>query len=479
MTFLKDTISWEERNRLIISDYQHDTAQKPYSSLNPEFIGIKDKGLFCMSDLEKFSAEKVFGTYSNETTFIVDGESVEFDSNKVYIDTSSRILYRYNGTALVKAAVWHDRGMVFTESFAFSIQKSAHKENMIITATAKYIGANAPTIQMAAMPNAGLVSLRYTMKYIIGVKDNYSTKEWRPYNLLFFQSRTYVKVTIPEGTTLLVDDFSNYYSNRKEVGTFPMLHYRSGNGLNQGLTAWEEAAKLGYEYIIVIPKRTADGKWVIYHDDADINAMYYENGTAVTGSQPIGNYTYAELMELDIAPGIGYGGNKIPLLEDFFALCAKRGIHPCFSVHPNFTTEEWAEVRALSDKWGVTKNLNIKSGYITPILATCYSVFGDDVESYYTDVNTNRNGVSETLGAIDSFGIDTKKVRVGIEYFHAYATEDKISAAVAAGLPVSVVTNAPNAQGEGGDTAEDILRWISMGVSGFTDTLNPSVGLNW
>ncbi len=482
-------LPFAERYKLMVTGFWQETNYKPYATLDPNYIGIRDVGIFQLSDVATYAAEMVFGTYVDATTFNVDSEPLETLSQyKAYIDNTTRTLYRWDGEALSKACMWTDRGVVFTKSFYFSIPKTWHKENMIVTASAKWVGTTAPTIRFIAAVDVGHNNNRcYTMPYIIGAKDNYSTKEWRPYNLLIHQEKTIVEVKIPSGTTLMVDEFTNYYSNRKERGTFPQFHFRSGNGLNQGLTAWEEAAKLGYEYIIVIPKRTADGKWVIFHDDGNINGMYREDGTSVSGSSPIGNYTYEELLQYDIANGLPWSGNKLPLLEDFFAMCAKRGIHPCFSVHPNFSTQEWEEVRELSDKWGVTKHLNIKAGFMRPVIANCYSVFGDNVESYMTDMNTaqgqterNTNPsvvVNETLGW--SVNIDKTKVRVGIEYFPAYATSTWISAAVEAGLSVGVVTSNPAADGTDGNTAADILNWIGMGVSSFTDLINPSVGLNW
>ena len=482
ITFAQSILPFAERYKLVVSSYWQETEVKPFATIDTQLLGTRDNGLFSISDLSEKAAVMVFGTYVSENNFNTGSEDDTYDINKVYIDSTTNVLYRYNGTAFVKAAVWPGRGKVFTQSFTFNILKSSHKENMIITATAKWVGETAPNIRMVTRPNGGQSYFKYTIQYIIGAKNNYSTKEWRPYNPLIHQDRIIVEVAIPAGTTLLVDEFCNYYSNRTEKGTYPQFHFRSGNGLNQGLTAWEEAAKLGYEYIIVIPKRTADGKWVVFHDDSDINSMYYEAGGHLTNSSAIGTYTYEQLMQYDIESGLVYRGNKLPLLENFFALCAKRGIHPCFSVHPNFTTAEWREVRSLADKWGVTKHLNLKAGYILGpecLINTAYPVFGNDIESYYVDINREGSGVSEVQNAISQFGIDTNKVRVGIEYFHAYATDANIQAARNAGIPVGVVLQNPNAAGVNGDTAANINHWIELGVSSFTDTCNPSVGLNW
>ncbi len=63
--------------------------------------------------------------------------------------------------------------------------------------------------------------------------------------------------------------------------------------------------------------------------------------------------------------------------------------------------------------------------------------------------------------------VDTTKVRVGIEYFAQYATDERINEAISSGLPVSVVGT------------ENYEHFVSLGVSEFTDMSNPSYGLNW
>jgi hypothetical protein len=150
-----------------VSGFWQETDSKPYSMLDSNYIGVRDKGIFQLSDLNNYSAELVFGTYVDDETFTVDNNNVELDKYKAYIDISSNILYRWNGVGLVKACMWTDRGKVFTQSFSFEVLKTWHKENMIVTATAKWTGENPPAIRLiAAAATANNNTRKYTMKYI-------------------------------------------------------------------------------------------------------------------------------------------------------------------------------------------------------------------------------------------------------------------------------------------------------------------------
>ena len=276
--------------------------------------------------------------------------------------------------------------------------------------------------------------------------------------------------------TLFIDEIGNYYSDKKS-SCFVNFDCRSCNAPDQSLASFEQAVKLGYDRIIVIPKRTSDGVYVCFHDDDNIGSARNEDGSVIDNPQPVSAYTYAQISKFEIGisgtypqQNVAWRGQKMPLLEDFFKLCCKTGVHPCFSVHPVFTAEEWQEVKALADKWNVTGKLNLKSGWLSTLMAATYGVFGDAIESYYVDVNTDRDGVNEVLSAISTYNIDTNKVRIGIEYFGDYITETRVANALANNIPVSLV--GPNSEAE-------IEYWVSRGVTGFTDMKNPSIGLNW
>lgn len=462
---------------------------------------VTDDGYIAKKDIATFSAVKVYGSYVSETTFNnTEGEPVSLDTSEIYVDGTTGMQYRWSGTALYELGYEDGKSLAFTSGFSLAVRRNKMAmANMIVSASARYVRGNGitavPTITFVAR-GGGLLLNYSTVNYTIGRDNQFSKKEWRTYPLSPSQTYTAINVTIPSGVTLFIDDFGNYYSDKKgHTGMYPMLQCRSTNTPDCSLAHIEQAVKLGYEYIIVIPKRTYDGVWVILHDDANIIAtVRHEDGSALTdadlpaaaiaagitsiSSCPLSYFSYAELMTFDIGMdddtyyqrNVGWRGQKIPTLESFFEICAKSGLHPCFSVHPNFTAEEWGEVKVMADKWGVTSRLNLKTGYITYFKTTAYTAFGDSIESYYTDVNTDRDGVAEVQSFIAVTGCDTSKVRVGIEYFEQYITDARVANAIANGIPVGKV---------GAGSSEEYLSWTRKGVSSFTDMHNPSVGLNW
>jgi hypothetical protein len=185
-------------------------------------------------------------------------------------------------------------------------------------------------------------------------------------------------------------------------------------------------------------------------------------------SKSISDFTYARLMDFDagIRRNPLYAGEKVPTLEYFFSLCQKTGMHPVLSVHPIPSASEWAEIKALTDKYNVTDKLSLKFGSTSDIAAS-YGIFGDTIESYCLVVSTERDAVQQMI----DLGLSVNHATLGIEW-----TDNLISAA-----------NAANAISHGFwvgafiqyGTAARYKEVMAMGVTEITDDNNCSFGLNW
>jgi glycerophosphoryl diester phosphodiesterase len=186
----------------------------------------------------------------------------------------------------------------------------------------------------------------------------------------------------------------------------------------------------------------------------------------------VSDLTYNELLEYDAGLYLNsiFAGEKVPLLSDFFKMCAKTGMRPMLSVHPALSEAEWGDLKALAIKYGVLERLHVKSFY-TQILETAYSVFGDSIDGYTYDVGSFSN-YEEVIQTFQNIGIDSTKNRCVIEWNMSNITSTIASATISAGYGVSVWNL-------GRPTGEKYHELIDMGVTEFTDDYNCSYGLEW
>ena len=144
-------------------------------------------------------------------------------------------------------------------------------------------------------------------------------------------------------------------------------------------------------------------------------------------------------------------------------LCAKTGMRPMFSTHLKMSAEQWKEIRLMLKKLGLLQRLHVKS-FKLDILEDVYSVFGDEIEGYTWDE-----------GNVEQFGKSTviqSKKRLVIERWWTWTTEEMVCADRKAGFE-SAVYDMGNCSGKVYD------KFISWGVTEFTEDYHCSMGLNW
>ena len=468
---------YTDRDKVVLSYSNDGIAFEPHNIISDKELFIKDSQRFNVNDLEQFASNIVSGTLSGSTFTNVDGIVETPDISKVYYDTSSNIIYKYSDNTFSSLGIYDRSSKVFNTSFKFFVYAGTENmKNMIVTASARYLGDNKPTIEFKLVRNAYYQTYWGSLKFNL-CGNTYTKKEWRIPPTIKYMECIEVDITIPSGTIVFIKELENYFSDKVKQwnGGFRL----NGHHLccpDQSIQYFELCAKLGYPCVITIPKVTSDGVFVCYHDDDNIG-RYARNadGTAIANPQPISNYTYNELLSFDfgISEGLQYAGTKIAKVEDFFRICAKTGMHPMFSIHPNLTNEQWAEIKDMAKKYGVLGNLNLKFASKT-FMSDVYGIFGTDVESYTLDVSSNGYpDPSVAISDVNAVGFDTSRVRVGIEYFENIITKQLVEDTLAAGYFAACAEFSNNATSE---RYEEVMSW---GATEITDDYNPCYGLNW
>lgn len=316
--------------------------------------------------------------------------------------------------------------------------------------------------------------------YRIGIENNQGRYSWR-FPPKQYTGRSFYRFvfTVPAGSTLLIKKLRLYYDDAitpTESGVTFFAHSMAGCcAPNNTLAEVEMAAKLGFKYVIVVPKVTSDGYLVCLHDDSSIQATARQSdGSAIPAAdqdRPVSDFTLAQLLAYDfgIYRGEAWKGEKIPLLEDVFKICAKTGLHPTLSVHPDLAGY-WDDIKALAKKYGLLDKLNIKAPNST--IQTPMMELRDTVESY-TIIGTSSITASQ---CVDSFShlklaYSIEKAICKIEYAASLLTDAYINTILTAGYRCGV-------NSIGADTA-DVKTFMSKGATEITEDYIASVGLNW
>ena len=369
-----------------------------------------------------------------------------------------------------------------TQTLTFDVPYKDQKyKNQIIESYAMYTGDTAPTIKVSKKwyngTHTSLNTYYSTPAYVIGGKGEYKRKAFRVAPHLPTADESFkVTITIPEGTTLYIKSLANFYDDSisREVCDFNLnAHGYSGfSGPGQTLIQFEMAAKLGYKYCITIPKVTSDGVYVCLHDDDSIQGTARnDDGTTIAEEYqdiPVSGFTYAQLQQFDfgIYRGYPFKGERIPLLEDFFKICARTGMHPMLSVHPSLSGH-WGNIKAMAKKYGVLHQLNIKSDPTS--IEVPMAVLLDDIESYTIDTSVSENFVSRFDSLSETYGIVNAKKT--IEYNYNAITDALITATLNGGYRCGCFNY--------GSALSTVEALIEKGVTEFTEDYNSSVGLNW
>lgn len=375
----------------------------------------------------------------------------------------------------------------------YPVKITNHKnQNAIIHISGSWSGAEAPSIR--ANRNrwnpAGSTRLAYfgTPRYTIGYEPNRVVSvDFRiPAQEPSVQLLNII-VSVPDGTSLHINELSIRYDGTICRDEMPIAFW--AHGMNGGaypvntLAAFDGAARLGYRYCITIPKVTADDVLVCLHDDESIGATArHDDGSKLTAAEnkPVSQILYSTLQTYDfgISRGRDYKGQRIPTLEQFFSLCAKTGMHPALSVHPDLSGH-WARIRTLAEKYNVLRTLNIKAPS-TDTIGVCAAVLGNDIESYTLNSSADADMVETMDNACADYDIDRTKVRVCIEYKYSVLTDAKISNALSNDYAVGVYSHFEDTlDSMGGYYASVVDNLIAKGVTQFSEDRIANNGLAW
>ncbi len=358
-------------------------------------------------------------------------------------------------------------------SFKFDKYNSESLSCTLVSTLASWKGDTPPKIQFELYADGQSDPFYLSHTYTIGRKGEDSLKQWRVPPMFLPKMKLSVIVTVPETTTLYIKNFAFSPDNT-------VCRWRGGVRFNAHLGFWglapdntmaayELAALSGFPACIVNPRVTKDGVFVCLHDDGIDRVAREKNGKCLTPPNYFADFTYDELSKYEYGSWKNeiYKGQKMPLLEDFFALCSKTGMMPMFSTHPALTIDEWKKTRRMLEKYGLLKLFHIKSFEID-ILKDAYSVFGEEIDGYTHDIGW---WTEDSVKKILSIGIDTSKCRVGAEVMFNQYTEEIVDEIISAGLFAA----AWDVKRRDFDEFERLISW---GVSEFTEDYHCSMGLN-
>ena len=345
----------------------------------------------------------------------------------------------------------------------------------IVSTLSAYVGEGKPKIRFEITVEGQDAPLYASHDYRIGKAGEYTRQMWRVPPLFLPNMTLSVCVDIPEGTVLSVKDFGTSHDmGAKDWNGGPRHNAHLGFwGLapDNTMPAFELAAACGFPACIVVPKVTKDGIFVCMHDDKMINRTARDaEGNAPEEPIFIGDKTYDELGQWEYGSYKNeiYKGTGLPLLSDFFDLCAKTGMRPMFSTHPGLTPKQWQQVKDMLEKRGLLKKFHIKSFNLEQ-LKTAYSVFGTEIDGYTYDINQWEDSHVDDLLAT---GIDTHACRVGMEVLFGRYTEHIATSIRNAGMFAA-------AWGIKRRDFEEYEKLMSWGVTEFTEDYHCSMGLNY
>lgn len=362
-----------------------------------------------------------------------------------------------------------------TESFSFTISKEELADPAsptLFTLDSKFDGETPPEISFK------LGDVFDSLVYDFGAMGNFHRNQWRVPPFVGDSESIVVSVRIPNGTTLEVRSFG--FGSAAAIPS-----WNGGLRLNAHLGFWgyapentmaafSYAAACGYPACIAVPKVTKDGVFVCIHDDA-INRTARDDNGGNAGDEHVfvRDMTYDELLKWEFGSfkHRAWKGEKIPLLSDFFGLCAKTGMRPMFSTHPALTGPQWAQVRQMLRDYGLTKRFNIKS-FDPQVLRAAWRIFGSDIEGYTLDCGDWDDSANTCIATMDSIGFDKSACRVGIELYPSALTRERIKAITDSGYFAACwgMCHSPAAK---------FRAAIKLGVTEFTDDFNCCAGLDW
>ena len=178
-------------------------------------------------------------------------------------------------------------------------------------------------------------------------------------------------------------------------------------------TAFRLAALCGFQSCICVPKVTRDGVLVCTHDETINHAARLADGGELEQEIYVKDLTYEELLAYDfgIRKGEVFAGTRIARLADFFALCAKTGMHPMFSTHPALPREKWVEIKEMLKRYELLPHFHVKAPD-TDTLRDAFAVLGTEIDGYTLDIQKMEE---DTIPHLLAAGFDPARSRIGIE----------------------------------------------------------------
>ena len=329
--------------------------------------------------------------------------------------------------------------------------------------------------------------------YHLGGKNKYVTNSFRIIRYAPEVHTIAISIIIPKGIKLYIRNASMQTTVTEVSDTRYRFLAHGLDGAFNRLSEISNCARNSTKYCIVVPKKTLDGVWCCFHDDDNINGLYYSNGqvvckkTVVNGStvytqydedgnvignnaMPITSLSWSFVKKLKY---IGYTNQNesVMLLDDFFSICSTTGVHPVFSVHPGniFMDNSCAglkEMRSMLEHYNLLDKFVIKLSSLNP---NYLDILGSDIEAYNLFVDNST--FESKLKVWESYNVSCRKCLEGaVDVF----TTERVKKATDAGVSVSAWCYNNNSEDN-----QIIKGLIDIGVSEFTVSKNNSFGLNW
>ncbi len=364
--------------------------------------------------------------------------------------------------------------IILTESFSVDKFEESSFKCMKASSIAMFEGENAPKIKFMLTVAGQDKPLYESHSYTIGSNVDFTLQEWRIPPIFLPEMKLTIKMSIPENCKLKLKSFCLSYENsvlhKENFIKFNAHLGFLGIAPQNSMPSIEMAALMGYEWCIVVPKTTKDGKLVCIHNDTINEKGRDENGNPPESDLYVKDMTYEELLKWDFGVSTNeiYKGVKIPLVEEFFDVCQRTGMKPMFSTHPGLSVKQWENVKQMLKKRQLLADFHIKSFELENLLVA-YSVFGNEIDGYTWD---NEEWEDCKIQELLSLGIDTSKCRAGIELLQGSFDEKVIQKIINAGFFAG-------AFGLGINDSETYKKLISYGVTEFSEDQHCSMGLNW
>lgn len=359
----------------------------------------------------------------------------------------------------------------FTQSFQIKKGADGCDKCLLVRAACRFEGT-APHISFQMSFPGRETPLYLSHAYPMGGKE-FVAQCWRVPPMRTNEITLSVCVEIPCGTVVEIRDFSAVYEESTPRAAHLPPRYNAHLGLvgmapGNTMPAFELAALCGFHTCIAVPKVTRDGKLVCLHDETINSAARHPDGSELQEKVYVNALTYNELLEYDfgIRKGTLYRGTKIPLLEEFFALCAKTGMKPMFSTHPDLSPEKWREVKEMLTRYGLLQHFHVKAPN-TETIADAVAVLGSEIDGYTLDVQRLEDDSIEKMRKACR---GAEGCRIGIEIRHRSCTAEAVRQVLDANM-FAAVWNLPRC------SFEEYDRLLLLGVSEFTEDHHCSMGL--